>query len=374
MRIASCTSSRHRQLGHRPDRRRHRRHRRDRHRSSFLSPRQPRPPQICRPRGTSPRRRPIGSNSSSGRSGSSSALSAKRFLRIGRADASQKARDVCRSAAAAVDRRDHRAVRRASRAINLFDRTGRNVRQAAVGAAGAIAGAAWPLPGRAASMNTSHSLSSPIERLFMLAEPTRTHLVIDDHQLGMDIDRRAARGVGHIDAEPARRGRVRQCAWSSRTRAPSIAACSSQPSADCGIDQDEFGRIGLVQALGNRLGNRARGEVLVFGIDEALGAARYARGTAPRPRAPRQCRDRRRGCGQCRSRHRGIRRASRRGQALSCCGAQGVDRLAASRVPAFAAQIAQRAGSIALDHHRQVVPGAIELAVGSGGGADPRAK
>ena len=54
----------------------------------------------------------------------------------------------------------------------------------------------------AASISRSHSLSSPIERLLRLADPTRSMPVVDDGDLGMDVDVLARLGHRAKDPEP----------------------------------------------------------------------------------------------------------------------------------------------------------------------------
>ena len=102
-------------------------------------------------------------------------------------------------------RLDQRAVLR-QRGRDLLARHAAEMAEHAIAHASDRAGGARRVR---ASKTRSHSVSSPNERLFRLAEPTRSSTIVDDHDLGMDHGVDAAAAVATRPDRPGGRGRSR---------------------------------------------------------------------------------------------------------------------------------------------------------------------
>ncbi len=128
------------------------------------------------------------------------------------------------------------------------------------------------------------------------------------------------------------------------------------------IDDDELGRIGLVEPLGNCLGDPARSEILRFRIEKTLRALDML--------------DEQR-LDLVNLRHVAILRAGAGdpdfdvfefgdkpvGPGCALLRHAAIERFASCRYPAIAAQFGQGIGDIAFHQHRHIVPGGVEFAI-----------
>ena len=188
------------------------------------------------------------------------------------------------------------------------------------------------------------------------------HLVVDDHHLGVHVDRLAGLRERVIDAQP--RVAVEMLQRRVEPGARGIHRHRLQPALRPErIDQHDLGPVGLLQPVGDRLGDAARGEVLALGVDvlPGTGDQRQIRrldfvhrraaivSLGPRPA----------------DRHRDVAelRLDPLGPAVGAAFDR-FERMAARCLPALARQLAQRLRHRPFQDRGRVVPGCVGAAIG----------